>query len=167
MRDIHHYPTHSEDELNACAIGNLSPEHIIEILDSLDLYTIMGLIANEVQRYYPECHLEVQDSNDEIELSIETPGRFLYTLAVRPFTRSISEGRSYYFRDGVRSINGESAYELLYLYLRMPIATILSSVNEVNTHIPCDIPFDDKLCSVIEKIQRDDPTLQPLRKRKK
>ena len=74
------------------------------------------------------------------------------------FNRSFSLGnRNSYVnrRDGVKSINSKNAYELLYSYLRLPISTVLSSINEVNTHISCDIPFNNELCSKIEKIQKE------------
>ena len=166
MGDIHHYPTHSEDELNESVIGNLSSTQIIQILDSLDLYTIMKLITNDI--YYCTIRNSFQiHTLGNTELVGNTPKGKLIAYPYHQFNRSISLGYSYYDRDGVKSINERNAYEVLYSHLGLPIAVILSSINEVNTHLSCNINFDDALCSKIEKIQQDSPIPQLLKRKRR
>lgn len=166
MGDIHHYPKHSNDELNESVIGNLSPNLIIQILDSLDLHTIMKLITDDSDYRPIENNFHIQTFGDT-KLIGNTPEGELIAHPHHPFNRSISLGYSYYHRDGVKSINNRNAYEVLYSYLKLPISVILSSINKVNTHLPCNIPFDDALCSKIYEIQEHAPSFQfQIRKRK-
>ena len=165
MGDIHHYPTHSEDELNESVIGNLSPTQIIQILDSLDLHTIMKLITDDVNYRTIRNSFQIQTFGDT-ELIANTPEGELIAYPHHPFNRRISLRYSYCHRDGVKSINGRNAYEVLYSYLKLPISVILSSINEVNTHLSCNIPFDDVLCSKIDEIQKYAPPY-PFTTRKK
>ena len=102
-----------------------------------------------------------------LELVGETQEGKLTAYPYHSFNRSISFQHDYYDRDGVKSINNKNAYEVLYSYLRLPISTILSSINEVNTHLPCNMPFDDALCSKIEKTQQDSPIQQILTRKRK
>ena len=157
MGDIHHYPKHSKEELNESVIGNLSAIQIIQILDSLDLYTIMKLITDDVMLIHDITDYWIRKHGD-VELIGNTEEGKLVAYPFHQFNRSFSLGnRNSYVnrRDGVKSINSKNAYELLYSYLRLPISTVLSSINEVNTHISCDIPFNNELCSKIEKIQKE------------
>ena len=165
MGDIHHYPTHSKDELNESVIGNLNPNQIIQILDSLDLHTIMKLITYGFEyRTIKSCW---SCAFGDTELVGNTPDGKFTAYPNRSFNRSISLGYSYNYRDGVKSINDRNAYEILYSYLRLPISVILSSINEVNTHLPCNIPFDNAVCSKIDEVQKFQPTCQQISKRKR
>lgn len=164
--DIHHYPTHSKDELNESIIGNLSPTQIIQILDSLDLHTIMKLITDDFDYRAIKNSFQIQTFGDT-KLVGNAPEGELIAYPYHPFKRSISLGYSYYHRDRLKSLNNRNAYEVLYSYLKLPISVILSSINKVNTHLSCNIPFDDALCSKIDEIQKYAPSYPfPARKRK-
>ena len=39
----------------------------------------------------------------------------------------------------------------------MPIKTVLGSINEVNTHIKCDLEINPDLCEKIYQIQSNQP----------
>ena len=166
MGDIHRYPKHSKDELNESVIDSLSPNQIIQILDTLDIHTIMKLITDDFD--YREIRNNYQRQTfGDTELVGNTPDGNLIAYPNRPFNRSISLRYSYHYRDGVKSINGRNAYEILYSYLRLPISVILSSINEINTHLPCNIPFDNALCSKIDEVQKFQPTCQQISTRKR
>ena len=166
MGDIHHYPKHSEDELNERVIGNLSPVQIIQILDSLDLHTIMKLIIDNSEYRAINSSWKIKTFGDT-ELVGNTLDGELIAYPNHPFNRRISLGYSYDYRDGVKSINDRNAYEVLYSYLRLPISVVLSSINEVNTHLSCSIPFNHELCSKIEAIQKYQPSCQKISTRKR
>ena len=160
MGDLHCYKNNYREELYEEAIGNLSPAQIVKILDSIDLYTIMKLISKNLEitniaEFYPvatgNC---IFDDGSQI---------YLYAELNNIFNRSWSQ-RSYigkrgkWFRDGIKSINGVNAYEILYRFLRLPIGVVLSSINEVNTHMDSGIPVDEDLCQKLEDIQTDKNT---------
>ena len=45
----------------------------------------------------------------------------------------------------------------MFRFLRLPVATVLSSMNEVNNGYLSGLDFDEKLCSKIEEINRTKP----------
>jgi len=160
MGDLHCYRNNYREELSNEVIGNLSIAQIVRILDSIDLYTIMKLISNDIEitniaKFYP-----IATGNC---IFSDGSSMYLYAELNTNFNRSWSQ-RSYigrrgkWFRDGIKSINGINAYELLYRFLRLPIGVVLSSINEVNTHMESGIPFDDDLCQKLEDIQTDKNT---------
>lgn len=151
MGDIHRYQKHSIEELNESVIGNLNSNQIIDILDSLNICTIMPLITNRGHARRIKDSYAIKTYGN-IQLVGETENGNLISYPFHSFNRSISLEDCYSFRDGVRSINNINAYEVLFKYLKLPIATVLSSINEVNTHFPCNIPYDDELCTKIDKI---------------
>ena len=163
MGDIHHYPNHTIQELFEDVIGDLSSRQIIKILNSLDLYTIMKLLTDNI--YYREITSHyLARTYGNIELIGEMPEGIITAYPCHSFNRSLSLRPDYRDRDGVKSINNKNAYEVLYSKLRLPISTVLSSINEVNTHLPCNIPFDEDLCTKIERIQKDESSPQLLKK---
>ena len=157
MGDLHCYRNNHREELYAEAIGNLSPCQIVRILDSIDLYTIMKLISKDLEITNITESYPIATGNCNFQ-----DGSSLYLYAELPnvFNRSVSKGtyvgkNGKWFRDGIKSISGINAYELLYRFLRLPIGVVISSINEVNTHMDSGIPFDDDLCQRIDEIQSD------------
>lgn len=160
MGDLHCYRNNYSEELCDEVIGNLSSCQIVRILDSIDLYTIMKLISNDLEitniaEYYPIATGNCVFSDGS--------SMYLYAELNTIFNRSRSQGEyigknGKWVRDGIKSINGINAYEILYRFLRLPIGVVLSSINEVNTHMDSGIPFDEDLCQRLEDIQTDKNT---------
>lgn len=160
MGDLHCYRNNCREELYTEAIGNLSPAQIVRILDSIDLYTIMKLISNDLEitnfaEYYPiatgNCFF---DDGSKMYLYAELNTFFNRSWSQRKYTGKNGK----WFRDSIKSINGVNAYEILYRFLKLPIGVVLSSINEVNTHMDSGIPFDEDLCQRLEDIQNDKDT---------
>ena len=167
MGDLHYYPIHSSEELNTGVVGNLTPIQIINILDSLDLYTIMKLITENVTIYSVENEFAFSSFGHTTLIGF-SEGNSIIAYPFHPFNRSVSTRDGYCAkRDGIKSINGKNAYEVLYGFLRLPIKTVLASINEVNTHFPCNLSFDEGLCTRIEQIQKETSTPQLLLNRRK
>ena len=160
MGDLHCYRNNYREELESEVIGNLNSCQIVRILDSIDLYTIMKLISRDLEitsiaEFYPIATGNCVFSDGS--------SMYLYAELNNIFNRSWSK-RTYigkngeWYRDGIKSINGVNAYEILYRFLRLPIGVVLSSINEVNTHMDSGIPFDEDLCQKIDDIQGDKST---------
>jgi len=161
--DLHCYRNNYRDELCEEVIGNLSALQIVKILDSIDLYTIMKLISKDLKVTNITDSYPVATGNCIFD---DGSNLFLYAELHNVFNRSVSKGayvgkNGKWFRDGIKSINGISAYELLYRFLRLPIGVVLSSINEVNTHMESGLPIDDDLCRKLEDIQtaKDTPKI--------
>lgn len=157
MGDLHCYRNNYKEELYSEAIGNLSPCQIVRILDSIDLYTIMKLISKDLEITNMTGPYPVATGNCIFD---DGSSMFLYAELNNVFNRSISKGtyigkNGKWYRDGIKSINGINSYELLYRFLRLPIGVILSSINEVNTHMDSGLPFDEDLCQRIDEIQSE------------
>ena len=160
MGDLHCYRNNYREELYTEAIGNLSPAQIVRILDSIDLYTIMKLISQDLEITNVAELYPVATGNCNF---VDGSNMFLYAELNTFFNRSWSLGeyvgkKGKWVRDSIKSINGVNAYEILYKFLRLPIGVVLSSINEVNTHMDSGIPFDEDLCQRIEDIETDKNT---------
>ena len=160
MGDLHCYRSNYREELCEEVIGNLNALQIVRILDSIDLYTIMKLISFDLEitnfaEYYP-----IATGNC---IFSDGSQMYLYAELNNFFNRSFSQ-RDYaskmgvLSRDAIKSINGVNAYEILYRFLRLPIGVVLSSINEVNTHMETGIPINEDLCQRLEDIQTDKNT---------
>ena len=111
MGDLHCYRNNYRDDLCSKAIGNLSPLQIVKILDSIDLYTIMKLIASDLEitsiaEFYPVAIGNCVFSDGT--------SQYLYAELNNIFNRSWSK-RNYigkngeWYRDGIKSISGINA----------------------------------------------------------
>lgn len=151
MGSWYHYPKHSEEELETKTnIGNLTPNQIIEILNSINIYTIMKLICSDVEIFNaPRRPWGYQYGYIGINGYFSSDGNSFY-LESYPF-------REYNKKETIKSISNKNAYEYLYRGLCLPIKTILGSINEVNTHIKCDLDINPDLCETIYQIQSKQP----------
>jgi len=151
MGSYHHFSKHSEEELETKTnIGNLTPNQIIEILNSINIYTIMKLICSDVEIFNaPRRPWGYQYGYIGIDGWFESDGN-IQCLESYPF-------RYYSKKETIKSINNKNAYEYLYRGLGLPIKTILGSINEVNTHVKCDLEINPDLCEIIYQIQNNQP----------
>lgn len=151
MGSWHHYPKHLNEELETKTnIGNLTPNQIIEILNSINIYTIMKLICSDVEIFNaPHRPWGYQYGYIGIDGWFESDGNY-QSLESFPF-------RYYSKKETIKSINDKNAYEYLYRGLGLPIKTVLGSINEVNTHIKCDLEINPDLCEKIYQIQSNQP----------
>ena len=151
MGNRHYFPKHSEEELETkTTIGNLTPNQIIDILNSINIYTIMKLICSDVEIFNaPRRPWGYQYGYIGIDGWFESDGNNL-CLESFPF-------RYYSKKETIKSINCKNAYEYLYRGLCLPIKTVLGSINEVNTHIKCDLDINPDLCETIYQIQNKQP----------
>ena len=115
--ESHKYSNHSDLELDYPIFNGLSIREICMILDSIDLYTICRIIDKDTK---------IVESDNNIVLT----GMDINNNKFDVTPISLKKDKIKYNK---KIINGISAYEMLYRKTLLPIGTILSSINKVNT----------------------------------
>ncbi len=156
---------HSQEELSTPVLAKYSPNQIMETLEWLDIYTIMLLLAEDVQ-------IEIIGKETYLKENIFLTGIHqkedgsVIKLASRPHIggKSISS----LDENGKINYNFVNANEFLFRNLKLPIKTVLNSVNEAvdflqfsNEGIKPDV-VNEELCEQIVRIRKSD-TYEELR----
>lgn len=147
LGESHKYGRHSDLELNYPLFNGLSINQICAILDSLDLYTICKIIDDnlKVKKYINRN----QELINMLLTGIDSYGNYFDVLPV-----DINEDKITYNKKIINKIN---AYEMLYGKIRLPIGTILSSINTVNTSFDTDAKTNLELVGKIFEYQESCP----------
>ena len=188
LGDVRNLGNHSKEEMERPVMNNLNHNQIIDILDSLNLYTIMALSSDSV-RIDKLSNLNIRGQLYNYDVRPDSSVIVGYSkhsdiigFPHKAFNRDLEDRSIYKSRDGIRSIitidindkviekkTYENAYKHLFSSLLLPVSTVISSINEVTTRYNSGIPYDDKLCEQIEKYlgeALDNGFEAPIRQRK-